>query len=107
MVVDELAEDEDAHGDDLHNAKGTNNSQGEGGNVEDTVMEEENKGNPTPVPDDDEGFEGGRLMQVKSKLKLKLMSLQLWQMFQRSEFRRVVLGSFCKKIGYSKTKSTP
>lgn len=92
MVVDELAEDKDAPGDDLHKAGETNNPHGEGGDVEDTVVEEESEGNPTIIPDDDEGFEGGRLMHAKSKLKLKLLSLQLWQMFQRPKFRRVVLG---------------
>lgn len=58
MVVDELDEDEEAPGADLHTAEGANNPQGEGGDVEDTVVEEENKGNPITTPDDDEGFEG-------------------------------------------------
>lgn len=49
-------------------------------------MEEENEDNPITVPDDDEGFEGGRLMQAKSRLKLKLLSLQLWQLFKWPEF---------------------
>lgn len=57
MVVDELVEDGDNLGDNLYNNEGTVNTQEEGGNVEDTVMEEENKGNQTPVPDDDEGSE--------------------------------------------------
>lgn len=35
MVVDELVEDKDTPEDDLHNVEGTNNPQGEGGNVED------------------------------------------------------------------------
>lgn len=58
MVVDELVEDGDTPEDDLYNVEGTINPHGEGSNVEDTVMEEENKGNQIPVPGDDEGFKG-------------------------------------------------
>jgi hypothetical protein len=57
MVVDELVEDGDNPGDDSYNVEGTVNPLKEGGNVEDTVMEEENEGSQIPVSDDDEAFE--------------------------------------------------
>lgn len=97
MVENELAEDEEIHRVDLHTAEGANDPQGEGGDVEDMVGEKADKGNLITNLDDDEGFEGGRLMQAKSKLKLKLLSLLLWLMFQWSEFRRVVSGGFLQK----------
>lgn len=59
VVVDELAEDEEAPGADFHTVEGANNPQGEDGDVKDMVVEEENEGNPITTPDDDEGFEGG------------------------------------------------
>lgn len=59
MVVDELVEDGDNPGDNSYNIEGTINPQEEGSYVKDTVMEEENEGNQTPVPvgNDDEGSE--------------------------------------------------
>lgn len=57
MVVDKLVEDGDNPEDYLYNIGGTINPKGEGGNIEDTVMEEENEGYQILVSDDDEGFE--------------------------------------------------
>lgn len=66
MVVDELIYGDNPE-DDLYNVEGTINPQGEGGNVEDTVMEEENKGNQIPIPDNDEAFEGREVDTVEGQ----------------------------------------
>lgn len=59
MMVEEEVQDGDNPGDDSPNIEGTIDPQQEGNDSEDTVIEEEEEGNQTPlnIGDDDGGFE--------------------------------------------------
>lgn len=73
MAVDELAEDRETPRADLHTTEGANNPQGENGDVEDMVTEEDNEGNPIIIPDDDEGFQEGEANAGKEQARTQTL----------------------------------
>jgi hypothetical protein len=56
MVEDELIEDSETLGADLHTSEGANDPWGEGWEVEDMVVDDADEGKPATNPDDVEGL---------------------------------------------------